>query len=75
MRRTWSTACDENDASGSFPFVLFPRDLPWPDKPVVGAAAVHRILYEWLALLGQDAYATDDRRPAAPAPTAEPVAH
>jgi uncharacterized membrane protein YvlD (DUF360 family) len=59
----------------SFPFVLFPRDLPWPDKPVVGAAAVHRILYEWLALLGQDAYATDDRRRAAPAPTAEPVAH
>jgi len=40
----------------SFPFVLFPRDLPWPAGDVVGAPALHRILRGWLALLGQRAY-------------------
>lgn len=42
------------------PFVLHPRDLPWPDDDVVGAEAVHRLLCGWLAALGQDAYAVSD---------------
>jgi len=41
----------------SHPFVLFPRDLPWPEGDVVGAAAVHRIMRGWLAGMGQDAFA------------------
>jgi hypothetical protein len=45
----------------SFPFVLFPRELPWPDADVVGAQEVHRILRGWLTLLGQADY--DDREP------------
>jgi uncharacterized membrane protein YvlD (DUF360 family) len=45
----------------SFPFVLFPRELPWPDADVVGAQEVHRVLRGWLALLGQADY--DDREP------------
>jgi hypothetical protein len=44
----------------SFPFVLFPADLPWPEEDVVGAERVHRIFREWLAALGQEAYADTD---------------
>jgi hypothetical protein len=40
----------------SFPFVLFPADLDWPDEPVVGAEHVHRIFRGWLAGLGHEAY-------------------
>jgi uncharacterized membrane protein YvlD (DUF360 family) len=44
-------------ATQSFPFVLFPSDLPWPDGPVVGCERVHRVFRGWLAGLGQTAYA------------------
>jgi uncharacterized membrane protein YvlD (DUF360 family) len=29
------------------PFILYPERLPAPDKPVVGAAAVHEVLSRW----------------------------
>jgi uncharacterized membrane protein YvlD (DUF360 family) len=45
----------------SFPFVLFPSELSWPDEPVVGAERVHRIFRAWLASLGHDAYAQPTR--------------
>ena len=48
----------------SHPFVLAPPELPWPEEPVVGAVAVHRILRGWLAEAGQAAYAGE----APPAP-------
>jgi len=32
----------------SYPFVLHPVDLAWPDQPVVGAERVHHILKSWL---------------------------
>ena len=41
----------------SFPFVLAPSDLEWPEGEVVGSETVHRIFRGWLAGLGQDAYA------------------
>jgi hypothetical protein len=44
----------------SFPFVLFPADLPWPEEPVVGSERVHRILCGWLAALGHEAYSDID---------------
>jgi hypothetical protein len=44
----------------SFPFVLHPADLDWPDAPVVGAERVHRIFRGWLAALGQSAYAESE---------------
>jgi uncharacterized membrane protein YvlD (DUF360 family) len=44
----------------SFPFVLFPAELPWPEEDVVGSERVHRIFRGWLAGLGQDAYANTD---------------
>ena len=44
----------------SFPFVLFPAELDWPDEPVVGAERVHRIFRAWLARLGHDAYAATE---------------
>jgi uncharacterized membrane protein YvlD (DUF360 family) len=44
----------------SFPFVLHPADLEWPDAPVVGAERVHRIFRGWLAALGHSAYADSD---------------
>lgn len=34
------------------PFVMAPADLAWPEEPVVGADAVHRIFREWLQLDG-----------------------
>jgi hypothetical protein len=40
----------------SHPFALVPPDLPWPDEPVVGSAAVHRVFRDWLAGMGQAAY-------------------
>jgi hypothetical protein len=40
----------------SFPFVLHPGELEWPQGEVVGAESVHRILRGWLAQLGQTAY-------------------
>jgi hypothetical protein len=33
------------------PFLLYPAHLPLPDKPIVGAAAVHNVLLEWRRLL------------------------
>lgn len=41
-----------------FPFVLHPSDLSWPGDEVIGAERVHRIFRDWLAELGQDAYAS-----------------
>ena len=43
----------------SFPFVLHPSELEWPDDEVVGAERVHRVFREWLAGLGQTAYASE----------------
>jgi uncharacterized membrane protein YvlD (DUF360 family) len=40
----------------AFPFVLFPAALGYPDAPVVGAEAMHRVLRGWLAAVGQDAH-------------------
>ena len=40
----------------SFPFLLFPADLPWPEQGVIGAGDVHRVLCGWLAQLGHDGY-------------------
>jgi hypothetical protein len=42
--------------SQSFPFVLFPRALPYPERALVGAEGMHRVLRHWLAELGHDAY-------------------
>ena len=42
--------------SQSFPFVLFPIALPYPDYEVVGAEHLHRVLRRWLVELGHDAY-------------------
>jgi putative membrane protein len=33
------------------PFLLHPATLPQPDEPIVGAAAVHRVLTTWRRLL------------------------
>jgi len=49
----------------SFPFVLFPRDLPYPEDEVVGAEHMHRVLRRWLVELGHDAYR--DEAPLTPA--------
>ena len=45
--------------SQSFPFVLFPVALPYPERAVVGAESMHRVLCHWLAELGHDAYRKD----------------
>ena len=46
----------------SQPFVLFPAGLPWPEEPVVGAPAVHRILRGWLVRSGQRVYELEPAR-------------
>ncbi len=40
----------------SFPFVLHPAELEWPDVEVVGAESVHHILRGWLDQLGRQAF-------------------
>jgi hypothetical protein len=47
----------------SFPFVLHPSELPWPDGEVVGAEAVHRVFRDWLAELGHPGYASRSASP------------
>jgi uncharacterized membrane protein YvlD (DUF360 family) len=44
----------------SFPFVLHPSELAWPEGDVVGAEAVHRVFRAWLTQLGHADY-EDDR--------------
>ena len=36
------------------PFVLYPRELPLPDEPLVGAASIHGLLVGWRQLLSGD---------------------
>jgi uncharacterized membrane protein YvlD (DUF360 family) len=43
----------------SFPFVLHPSELEWPEEDVVGAERVHRVFRGWLSALGQTAYASE----------------
>jgi uncharacterized membrane protein YvlD (DUF360 family) len=43
----------------SFPFVLHPSDLAWPEDEVVGAERVHRIFRAWLAQLGHSGYESE----------------
>ncbi|HEY3186103.1 MAG TPA: hypothetical protein VGJ70_01420, partial [Solirubrobacteraceae bacterium] len=43
--------------SQSYPFVLFPSTLPYPDADVIGAEAMHRVFRVWLTGLGQTEYA------------------
>jgi uncharacterized membrane protein YvlD (DUF360 family) len=58
------------------PFVLHPVDLPWPEREVIGAEAVHRLLCGWLAQLGQDGYRaqSDSDSPTASVATRTPGA-
>jgi uncharacterized membrane protein YvlD (DUF360 family) len=49
----------------SFPFVLHPSELAWPDDEVVGAERVHRIFRGWLAGLGHSSYASEVASPGA----------
>jgi uncharacterized membrane protein YvlD (DUF360 family) len=49
----------------SHPFVLHPSDLEWPAEEVVGAEAVHHVFRDWLAGLGQSAYASEVASPGA----------
>ena len=49
----------------SFPFVLHPTELEWPANEVVGAEKVHRVFRDWLAGLGQSAYASEADSPGA----------
>ena len=43
------------------PFILYPGDLPVPDEPIIGAAAVHDLLKAWRTML-------NDQVPAMKAP-------
>ena len=49
----------------SFPFVLHPSELAWPEEEVVGAERVHRIFRGWLAELGHSSYASEVASPGA----------
>jgi hypothetical protein len=31
------------------PFLLYPAELPLDDEPLIGAAAVHRVLKSWVS--------------------------
>jgi uncharacterized membrane protein YvlD (DUF360 family) len=49
----------------SFPFVLHPSELAWPEDDVVGAERVHRIFRAWLAKLGHSDYESEVASPGA----------
>jgi len=39
-----------------FPFVAFPASWRYPEEPVVGSEAMHRVMRGWLADLGHETY-------------------
>jgi hypothetical protein len=47
----------------SYPFVLHPAELAWPEDEVLGAERVHRIFRAWLAQLGHEAYESEVASP------------
>jgi uncharacterized membrane protein YvlD (DUF360 family) len=47
------------------PFVLFPKELPLPDEPIVGAAHVHELLKSWRYMLENGGTAVPEPEPAA----------
>jgi hypothetical protein len=49
----------------SFPFVLHPSELAWPEQEVLGAEQVHRVFRGWLAQLGHSSYASEVDSPGA----------
>ena len=49
----------------SYPFVLHPSELAWPEGDVVGAERVHRIFRGWLTQLGHPGYESDVASPGA----------
>jgi hypothetical protein len=49
----------------SFPFVLHPTELAWPEEEVIGAERVHRIFCGWLAGLGHKSYESEVAPPGA----------
>jgi uncharacterized membrane protein YvlD (DUF360 family) len=49
----------------SFPFVLHPSELAWPEDEVIGAERVHRIFRGWLAQLGHSSYESEVASPGA----------
>jgi uncharacterized membrane protein YvlD (DUF360 family) len=49
----------------SFPFVLHPSELAWPDQEVVGAERVHRVFRGWLTELGHTSYESEVASPGA----------
>jgi uncharacterized membrane protein YvlD (DUF360 family) len=49
----------------SFPFVLHPSELRWPDDEVVGAEHVHRVFRTWLTQLGHADYESEAASPGA----------
>jgi len=49
----------------SFPFVLHPSELRWPDEEVVGAEQVHQVFRTWLTELGHADYASEVALPGA----------
>jgi uncharacterized membrane protein YvlD (DUF360 family) len=49
----------------SFPFVLHPSDLTWPEDEVVGAEQVHQVFRGWLAGLGHSGYESEVDSPGA----------
>jgi hypothetical protein len=55
-------------------FILSPAKLPLPDKPIVGAAAVHGVLGGWRRLLQPDAELPSVPEPVADLSAARPAA-
>jgi hypothetical protein len=51
------------------PFLLYPSELPFPNEPIVGAAAVNALLRDWRTLLNDARHAGEgESRPAADEP-------
>jgi hypothetical protein len=48
------------------PFLLYPKQLPLPDEPIVGAAHVHELLLGWRRTLQREATASLERVAAEP---------
>lgn len=43
----------------SFPFVLHPTDLPWPDEGVIGSENIYHLFIEWTKQLREEAGEVD----------------
>ena len=57
----------------SFPFVLHPTDLPWPEQGIVGSEGIYHLFMDWIGQLREESPRRDGQSSGIEAPGASTV--